>query len=98
MLYSDATHGRDITENPMPEEFTTSLASSRIVAWPSLERRLSPPVAPQLQDEAPAVTPPQLEDEDPAAVGSCALRTPPLRPIHRAVDSPNLTVDAGPPS
>ena len=31
-------------------------------------------------------------------VGSCALRTPPPRPIHWAVDSPNLTVDAGPPS
>ena len=41
---------------------------------------------------------PQLEDEDPAAVGSCALRTPPPCPIHWAVDSPNLTVDAGPPS
>ena len=30
----------------------------------------------------------QLEDEDPAAVVSCALRTPPPRPIHWAVDSP----------
>ena len=44
-LYPDATHGRDITEDPMLEEFAASLASSRIVAWPSLE----------LQDEAPAV-------------------------------------------
>ena len=38
MLYLDATHGRDITEDPMLEEFVASLASSRIVAWPSLER------------------------------------------------------------
>jgi hypothetical protein len=29
---------------------------------------------------------------------SCALRTPPPCPIHWVVDSPNLTVDAGPPS
>jgi len=54
-LYSDATHGRDITEDPILEEFAASLASSRIVAWPSLERLLSPPVVPQPQDEAPVV-------------------------------------------
>jgi hypothetical protein len=66
----------------MLEEFAASLASSRIVTWPSLERLLSPPVAPQLQDEAPAVTSPQLEEEDPAAVVSCALRTPSPHPIH----------------
>jgi hypothetical protein len=42
----DATHGRDIMEDPMLEEFTASLASNRIVAWPSLELLLSPPVAP----------------------------------------------------
>ena len=45
-MYPDATHGRDITEDPMLEEFVASLASSRIVAWPSLERPLSPPMAP----------------------------------------------------
>ena len=71
----------------MLEEFTASLASSRIVAWPSLERLLSPPVVPQPQDEAPVVAATQLEDEDPAAVVSGALRTPPPRPIHWAVDS-----------
>ena len=32
------------------------------------------------------------------AVVSCALRTPPPRPIHWAVDSSNLAVDAGPPN
>jgi hypothetical protein len=58
MLYSDAMHGRDITEDPMLEEFVGSLASSRIIVWPSLERLLSPPVAPQLQDEAPTVMAP----------------------------------------
>ena len=31
-------------------------------------------------------------------MGSYALRTPLPRPIHWAVDSPNLTVDASPPS
>ena len=82
----------------MLEEFAASLASSRIVAWPSLERLLSPPVVPQPQDEAPVVAATQLEDEDPAAVVSGALRTPPPRPIHWAMDSPNLMVDAGPPS
>ena len=71
----------------MLEEFVASLASSRIAAWPSPERLLSPPVAPQ-QDEAPTVTTPQLEDDDPATVVSCALRIPPSRPIHWAVDSP----------
>jgi hypothetical protein len=81
-LYPDATHGRDITEDLMLEEFAASLASSRIVAWPSLERLLSPPVAPQLQDEALTVTAPQMEDEDLAAVVFCALRTPPPHPIH----------------
>ena len=64
----------------MLEEFAASLASSRIVAWPSLERLLSPPVVPQPQDEAPVVAATQLEDEDPTAF-SCELWTPPLRPI-----------------
>ena len=82
----------------MLKEFEASLASSRIIAWPSLERPFSPPMALQLQDEAPTVMAPQLEDEDSAVVGSCALRTSPPRPIHWVVDSPNLTVDAGPPS
>jgi hypothetical protein len=36
-LYTDATHDRDITEDPMLEEFTASLVGSRIVAWLSLE-------------------------------------------------------------
>jgi hypothetical protein len=62
--HPDATHGRDITEDPMLEEFAASLASSRIVTWPFLERLLSPPGALQLQDEAAAVTAPQLDDED----------------------------------
>ena len=47
-LHPDTTHGRDITEDPMLEEFVASLTSSRIVAWPSLE----------LQDEAPTVMAP----------------------------------------
>jgi hypothetical protein len=81
-LYSDATHARDITEDLMLEEFAASLVSCRIIAWPSLEHPLSPPVAPQPQDEAPAVAGPQLEDEDLAVVVSGALRTPPPRPIH----------------
>ena len=72
----------------MLEEFVVLLTSSWIIVWPSLERLVSPSVAPQLQDEAPTETAPQLEDEDPAAVVSCALRTPPPRPIHWAVDSP----------
>ena len=31
MLYMDATHDRDITEDPMLEEFAASLVGSRIV-------------------------------------------------------------------
>jgi hypothetical protein len=46
ILYPDATCGHDITKDPMLEEFAASLASSRIVAWPSLKRLLSPPVPP----------------------------------------------------
>ena len=56
-MYSEATHGRDIMEDPMLEEFAASLATSRIVARPSPERLLSPLVAPQ-EGEAPAVTAP----------------------------------------
>jgi hypothetical protein len=56
-LYSDTTHGHDIMEDPMLE-FVALFASSRIVMRPSLERLLSTPVAPQLQDEAPTVMAP----------------------------------------
>ena len=78
----------------MVEEFVASLVGSQIIAWPSLEHLPSTSVTPQLPDEAPAAAAPQLED----AVASCALRTPPPRPIQRAVDSPkthavDLTVD-----
>jgi hypothetical protein len=45
-LYPDATHDRDITEEPMLEEFAASLVGSRIIAWPSLERLSSPSVPP----------------------------------------------------
>ena len=44
--YLDAMHSRNITKDPMFEEFTASLASSRIIAWPSVERLSSPPVPP----------------------------------------------------
>jgi hypothetical protein len=57
-LYPDATHDRDISEDPMVEEFAASLIGGRIVTWPSLERLLSPSALPQLQDEAPAVVAP----------------------------------------
>jgi hypothetical protein len=51
-LYPDATHDRDITEDPMVEEFVASLVGSRIGMWPSLERLSSPSAPTQLQDEA----------------------------------------------
>jgi hypothetical protein len=70
-LYPDATHDRDIKEDPMLEEFTASLVGGRIVGWPSLECLLSP-LTPQQQDEAPVVVARQLEDEDPVVVSySC---------------------------
>ena len=45
-LYPDATHDRDIAEDPMIKEFTASLVSRRIVAWTSLECLLSPSAHP----------------------------------------------------
>jgi hypothetical protein len=57
-LYPDTTHARDITEDLMLEEFAALLVSCQIIAWPSLEHLLSSPVAPQPQDEAPAVAAP----------------------------------------
>jgi hypothetical protein len=44
-LYPGIMHDRDISEDPMVEEFAASLVGSRIVAWPFLER-LSSPLAP----------------------------------------------------
>jgi hypothetical protein len=41
-LYPDATHDCDITEDSMIEEFAASLVGGRIIAWPFLERLLSP--------------------------------------------------------
>jgi hypothetical protein len=41
-LYSDATHDRDIMEDPMLEEFAASLVGSWFVVRPSLECRSSP--------------------------------------------------------
>ena len=35
--YPGATHDRDISEDPMVEEFTASLVGSQIIVWPSLE-------------------------------------------------------------
>jgi hypothetical protein len=81
-LCPDATHVRDITKDPMLEEFAASLTNSWFTAGASVERLVSPLVAPQLRDEDPTIAATQLEDEDPAAVDSCALRTPPPRPIH----------------
>jgi hypothetical protein len=45
-LCPGATHGRDIMEDPMLEEFAASLTSSRFVAGASFGRLVSPPVAP----------------------------------------------------
>ena len=47
-LYPDATHDRDITEDPLLEDFAASLVGSRIVAWPSLECLLSPSAPPAI--------------------------------------------------
>jgi hypothetical protein len=46
MLCLNATHGCGIIEDMILEEFIASLASNQIVMWPSLERLLSPLVAP----------------------------------------------------
>ena len=45
-MYPGATHDRDISEDPMVEEFAASLVGSRIVAWPSLEHLPSPSAPP----------------------------------------------------
>jgi hypothetical protein len=45
-LYPDTKHDRDITEDPMLEEFAVSPVGSLINAWPSLERLLSPSAPP----------------------------------------------------
>jgi hypothetical protein len=58
MLYLGATHDRDISEDPMVEEFIASLVGNPIVAWPSLEILPSTLVTPQLSDEASVVAPP----------------------------------------
>ena len=79
MLYPDATHDPEITEDPMVEEFTASLVGSRIVVWPSLKHQSSPLAPTQLHDESPAAAAYQLEDEDPAVVSY--EQTPPPCPI-----------------
>jgi hypothetical protein len=68
----------------MLEEFAASLASSRIVAWPPPERLLSPPVAPQLQDEDPML------EEFAASLASSRIIVwpPPERPLSPPV-APN---------
>ena len=51
-LYPGATHDRDVSEDPMVEEFVASLVGSPIDVWPSL----APPINfsdPQPPDEAP---------------------------------------------
>jgi hypothetical protein len=58
MLYPGDTHDRDISEDPMVEEFVVSLVGSPIVTWPSLECLSSTSMTPQLSDEASVVAPP----------------------------------------
>jgi hypothetical protein len=53
-LYSGAMHDRDISEDPMVEEFVASLVGSPIVVWPSLERLPSTSVTPSLRTRPPA--------------------------------------------
>ena len=57
-LYPGATQDRDISEDPMVEEFTASLVGSQIIVWPSLEHLPSTSATLQLPDEAPAVAAP----------------------------------------
>ena len=57
-LYSGAMQDRDISEDPMVEEFAALFFGSQIVAWPSLEHLPSTSATPQLPDEAPAVAAP----------------------------------------
>jgi hypothetical protein len=45
-LCPDATHDRDISEDPMVEEFVALLVDSHIVMWPSLEHLPSTSVTP----------------------------------------------------
>ena len=59
--YSSATQDRDISEDPMVEEFAASLVGSQIIAWPSLEHLPSTSATLQLLNETPAVAAPQLE-------------------------------------
>jgi hypothetical protein len=87
----------------MLEEFAASLTSNWFATGASVERLLSPPVAPQLRDEDPTVAATQLEEEDPAAVDSCALRTPLRAPFTRLWAlrrqlSPLFTAGGHPPS
>jgi hypothetical protein len=79
-LYSNAMHDRDITDDPMLEEFAASLVGTRIIAWPSLEHLSSPAAPPSYRLRPRRWPPPQLEVEDPTVV-SCELRTPPPHPI-----------------
>ena len=57
-LYPGATQDRDISEDPMVEEFVASLVNSQIVTWPSLEHLPSTSATLQLPDEAPTVAAP----------------------------------------
>jgi hypothetical protein len=45
-LRTDATHVRDITKDPMLEEFAASLTNSWFAAGAFVERLVAPPVAP----------------------------------------------------
>jgi hypothetical protein len=94
-LCPGAAYVRDITEDPMLEEFAASIVSTRLVTGPSSQRAVSPPVATPLEDEAPKMAAALLADEDPTATDSAVLRTPPPRPIQWAGGSPTA---ADPPS
>ena len=63
----DVLHGRDDMDYPMLEEFATSIAASRIVTWPPLDRLASSPADNQLEDRATMTV---------HHVYSCGMQTP----------------------